>query len=111
MVHEHSAPGNAHSAHRGGFPWQYTIGFILSVVLTLGALWLVLAHALPLGWLLLAILALASTQIFVQLFFFMHVLEGEGPPYHAIALAVGLVFTIAIVGGSIWIMSFSAQVS
>jgi cytochrome o ubiquinol oxidase subunit IV len=88
----------------------YIIGYILSLLLTVAAFWLVLSHVMsspPLG---VTILLLASAQIFVQLFFFMHVKESDGPSYHGMALLLGAIFTVTVVFGSIWIMSFQAQV-
>lgn len=91
-------------------PKMYIIGYLLSIVLTVGALWLTLSHGMTLGPLVFTIIALAGLQIVVQLFFFMHVTEGEGPHYHLMALIIGLIFTAVIIGGSIWIMEFNSQV-
>lgn len=95
------------------FPWQYTIGFFLSIILTIAPLWLVVHHVIPLGPLTWAILGCAVLQIFVQLFMFMHFTStgGSGPAYHTVTLAVGFFFTFIFIGASIWIMSFSSQVS
>jgi cytochrome aa3 quinol oxidase subunit IV len=104
MVH-----GNMESHHRTSGPWPQIIGLVLSVVLTLVALWLVLIHALTHNVLLFIILALAVAQIFVQLFFFMHITEGQGPKWHLWMLAVGMLFVVTIVACSIWIMSFGSE--
>jgi cytochrome o ubiquinol oxidase operon protein cyoD len=103
--HKHAAQANHHES-----PKMYIIGYILSLVLTVAAFWLVLAHVMSTTPLVITILALATLQIFVQLFFFMHVTEGEGPNYHGMALLLGAVFVITVVFGSLWIMSFNAQV-
>ncbi|MCL6453372.1 MAG: cytochrome C oxidase subunit IV family protein [Alicyclobacillus sp.] len=84
------------------------IGFVLSIILTLIALWAVMNRVLGAGSLIALILILGAIQIFIQLFFFMHVTESKGPNWHAWMLALGLVFVIAIVAGSIWIMAFGA---
>ncbi|GGI97223.1 hypothetical protein GCM10010885_03470 [Alicyclobacillus cellulosilyticus] len=104
-LHPSSAP---HGGKRP-FPWSHMVGFILSIVLTVAALWAVLARALHPGPLTTFILVLGVLQIVVQLFFFMHITESEGPPWHAWMLMLGFVFVVAIVAGSIWIMSFGTE--
>lgn len=88
------------------FPWHHILGFVASIVLTFIALWLVVQHVFPPTVLLTLILVLAVAQIGVQLFFFMHITESPGPKYHILALSLGLIFVVAIVAGSIWVMSF-----
>lgn len=93
---------------------KYIIGYLASLVLTAIAFSLALTHAAAVPTLMLILIILAGMQIIVQLYFFMHVTEGDGPPFHAAALILGLVFTFAIVFMSVWIMGFpavSAQVS
>lgn len=84
----------------------YVAGYALSLVLTAAAFLLALTRAMPAHWLLPALVGLGSLQIVVQLFFFMHVTEADGPPFHLAVLVPALVFTFAIAIMSIWIMSF-----
>lgn len=88
----------------------YTIGFIFSIILTVIPLMLVLNHVFSKNILLASILGMAVLQFFVQLFFFMHIKDGEKPRYNVMALILGIVFVITIVAGSIWIMTFNSQV-
>ncbi|MDC7763717.1 cytochrome o ubiquinol oxidase subunit IV [Priestia aryabhattai] len=88
----------------------YTTGFIFSIILTVIPLLLVLNHVLAKSILLASILGMAVLQFFVQLFFFMHIKDGEKPRYNVMALILGIVFVITIVAGSIWIMTFNSQV-
>lgn len=88
----------------------YVSGFILSIVLTIIPLVLVLDHMLAKTALLVSILLAAVLQFVIQLFFFMHIRDGEGPRYNVAALILGLVFVLTIVVGSIWIMSFNSVV-
>ena len=88
----------------------YVIGFILSIVLTIIPLVLVLNNMMNKVALVATILFMAILQFLVQLFFFMHIREGEKPQYNVMALILGIVFVITIVAGSIWIMSFNSQV-
>ena len=102
---------NQHREH--GFPWQYVIGFALSIVLTIIPLMLVVNHVIPMGPLTWTILGCALLQIVVQLFMFMHFTDtgGSGPAYQTITIGIGLFFAFVFVGASIWIMSFNSQVS
>ncbi|CRK84931.1 cytochrome o ubiquinol oxidase subunit IV [Neobacillus massiliamazoniensis] len=88
----------------------YLIGFILSIVLTIIPLVLVLEHMLAKTALIASILIAAVLQFVIQLFFFMHIRDGEGPKYNVMALIVGIIFVITIVAGAMWIMEFNSQV-
>ncbi|KYP79491.1 cytochrome o ubiquinol oxidase subunit IV [Ferroacidibacillus organovorans] len=91
------------------FPWKHVTGFVLSIALTLLALWMVQAHVMGFTALISVTLLFAALQILVQLFLFMHITDSPGPRYHVIALALGLLFTFTIVAGSIWIMTFGGN--
>lgn len=97
----------SHHEHGAGVP---VVGFIISIVLTLIALWAVMNHVLGVRGLIVLIIVLAVVQIAVQLFFFMHVTESRGHPWHAWMLGLGFAFVIAIVAGSMWIMAFGAPI-
>ncbi|WP_051663366.1 cytochrome o ubiquinol oxidase subunit IV [Alicyclobacillus macrosporangiidus] len=105
-LHE-GGPAVEHEHHGAG---MYIVGYIASLVLTAIAFWLALGHHMVGGPLALTLLILGGLQIVVQLFFFMHVTEGDGPPWHSVGLVLGLIFTFAIALMSIWIMSFHYQV-
>ncbi|MEH7582981.1 cytochrome C oxidase subunit IV family protein, partial [Priestia megaterium] len=79
----------------------YTLGFIFSIILTVIPLMLVLNHVFSKNILLASILGMAVLQFFIQLFFFMHIKDGEKPRYNVMALILGIVFVITIVAGSI----------
>ncbi|GGE44129.1 hypothetical protein GCM10011391_23660 [Pullulanibacillus camelliae] len=92
------------------FPIKNVIGFGLSLLLTFVAIALGVSHALAFGPVMMIIMGLAVLQIIVQLFFFMHFTESDGPAYHIIGLAIGIINTIAIIAGTLWIMTFNSQV-
>ncbi|MBW3569163.1 cytochrome o ubiquinol oxidase subunit IV [Candidatus Parcubacteria bacterium] len=83
----------------------YITGFIISVILTLEAYFLVVREALPYWILIFTVFALAVIQTFVQLFFFLH-LDSESKPRWKMTtfLFAGLV-VIIVVFGSLWIMT------
>jgi len=89
---------------------SYTIGFLLSIVLTVIPLVLVLNQMMSKIPLIVTIVAMAVLQFWVQLSFFMHIKEGEKPRYNVMALILGVVIVFTIVAGSMWVMSFNSQV-
>jgi cytochrome o ubiquinol oxidase subunit IV len=95
-----------HAEHTGSIK-SYVIGFILSIILTIIPLILVLNQMLAKTALTVSILIAAVLQFVIQLFFFMHIREGEGPRYNALALILGIVFVLTIVIGALWIMEFN----
>lgn len=97
--------GNTATNHKHSAT-QYIIGYLASLVLTAIAFILALTHSMSFSPLLVVMMILAALQILVQLFFFMHITESEGPPYHAIALGLGLAITFTIALLSIWILGF-----
>lgn len=83
------------------------IGFILSIVLTIIPLVLVMNSMLSKTATVITIMVMAILQFVVQLFFFMHIREGEKPRYNVQTLVLGLVIVFTIIAGSIWIMTFN----
>lgn len=83
---------------------SYLIGFVLSIVFTLTAYFLTTGHVLEAWTLALTISALAVAQVFVQLFFFLHLAEEQSPRWNLIAFIFMAIVVVIIVGGSLWIM-------
>ncbi len=89
----------------------YVTGYVLSLGLTGTAFWLVHKHLLshhvtPSDNLMLAALAaLAITQLFVQLVFFLHLDRESKPRWNNVVLAFAATVVFILVGGSIWIMT------
>lgn len=83
---------------------SYSIGFILSLLLTVVPFVAVMRHAIH-GSALVAILFIfAILQLMVQLLFFMHLTEEKRPRLQATALAFMVMVVIIVAGGSLWIM-------
>jgi len=80
----------------------YVIGFVLSIVLTLIAFALVKAD---IDYVAPVLLALAVTQLFVQMVFFLHIRRGGKPRWNAWAFGFAAVVVAILVIGSLWIMS------
>lgn len=85
------------------------VGFVLSILFTVAALWVTFHSHLGTTGVITAILCLAVAQIAIQLFLFMHVLESDDLPWHVLLLGLGLILVVTIVAGSIWIMTFRTE--
>ncbi len=82
----------------------YTLGFFLSIALTLAAYFAVEKHLLGGFELILIIMGLAFIQLWVQLIFFLHLGQEPKPRWNLLALlsTSGIVFLVIV--GSLWIM-------
>ncbi|QHW33627.1 cytochrome o ubiquinol oxidase subunit IV [Paenibacillus rhizovicinus] len=97
-----------HAGHHGSLG-EYVLGFALSIILTIIPILAVLN-----GWFgstatIIVLLATAVLQFAVQLLFFMHLREEEGPRYNLLTLVLGLIIVIVVIYGSIWIMDHNAM--
>lgn len=95
-----------HEKHGLGLP---TFGFLVSIALTVLALWSSNVRNLGREFIITTLLTLAMMQIGIQLFFFMHVTESDERPWHIGLLALALLLVAVIVAGSIWIMTFGTE--
>lgn len=100
---------NSHSKdptpHEGyGEYKSYVIGFVLSVLLTLTAYFLVVEQVFAGFPLVLAISTLAFIQVIVQLVFFLHLGSEPSPYWNLITFLFMLVILLILVCGTLWIM-------
>jgi cytochrome o ubiquinol oxidase operon protein cyoD len=87
---------------------SYVIGFLLSVLLTLAAFFIVLyPKVFHMGYstIVPAILILAIIQLFVQLIFFMHLANETGTRWRLVIFISTVGIILIVVVGSIWIMN------
>lgn len=101
----HGGEAAEHEAH--GSLKSYVIGFVLSLVLTAIPLLVVLNGGLRGTPAYVVLLGSAVLQFIVQLVFFMHLREEKKPRYNLMALILGIVILVTIVGGSMWIMTYN----
>lgn len=88
---------------------SYVVGFALSVILTLLAFAFVVFGGETYWLIVLAILSLAVVQLFVQLYFFLH-LNDEGRPRIKLQTFISAaVVVIVVVFGSLWIMDNTSK--
>lgn len=82
---------------------KYSVGFLLSLILTLAA-YLFVTGGFHSPWLLGTLAALALVQMVVQLVFFLHLGDETGPRYKLLSFIFMAGTLIIIVIGSLWIM-------
>jgi cytochrome o ubiquinol oxidase subunit IV len=112
MSHEDKAPDQREKAGAVfGTKLTYTVGFGLSLALTLTAFLLVKHHVdthhqFPSdNFMLAALSVLAISQLFTQLIFFLHLDRESKPWWNNTVLGFAAIVVIILVGGSIWIMT------
>ncbi len=95
--------------HSHGTLASYTAGFVLSLILTLGAYLAVqknTAHPFISNSALLAtIIVLAMVQLIIQLIFFLHLHIESGPRWNLAIFLSTISIIVIIVIGSLWIMN------
>lgn len=100
MSHEHNAAGAAH-----GNVKQYTIGFVLSVLLTLIPFGMVMAGGFSRGLLVAVIAITAIAQVLIQLVYFLHMNSSSEQRWNVIAFIYTIVCIAVLLIGSVWIMN------
>ena len=83
---------------------QHVIGFILSIVLTLAAYFIVVEHLLTGLSMTLALGSLAILQALIQLIFFLDLGKEPKPRWHLIHFLFMVLVLVILVAGSMWIM-------
>jgi cytochrome o ubiquinol oxidase operon protein cyoD len=82
----------------------YLTGFILCIILTLAAYFLVERHLLSGMTLVWTIVSLGTVQAIVQLIYFLHVGDEPHPRWNFLIFLFMALIVIVIVGGTMWIM-------
>jgi len=99
-AHDHDEHDDYHGTVKG-----YTIGFLLSVVLTAIPFWLVMAKVLPSSGVTAAvILGFAVVQIVVHMVYFLHMNTKSEGGWNMLALIFTLVIVVITLAGSLWVM-------
>lgn len=93
-----------HSHNSNKILISYIVGFVLSIILTLAAYWLVVNHVFSRWDTVLIIASLAITQLIVQLLCFLHIGSDSRPRWKLITFFSMLVILLIVVIGSLWIM-------
>ena len=99
MGHDHNAAGASH-----GNTKQYTIGFILSVILTVIPFGMVMAGGFGRGILITVIAITAVAQVLVQLVYFLHMNSKSEGGWTMLALIFTVIVVVIALSGSLWVM-------
>lgn len=83
---------------------SYLIGFLLSILLTLVAYFIVVEHVFSSGILVSTIIGLGIVQMFIQLLFFLHLGQEPKPYWNSQLFLFMLTILVILVIGSLWIM-------
>lgn len=94
--------GTQASARR--FPWSHLVGFVLSIVLTLLAVYFAFYTDFSSTVVMWVIGTMAIFQAAIQLFMFMHLTEKEGM-INTINIIYSVFLALVIVFGSIWVLT------
>ena len=101
MSHDHNSAGASH-----GNTKQYTIGFILSVILTVIPFGMVMAGGFGRGIVMAVIAITAVAQVLVQLVYFLHMNSSSEQRWNVIAFIYTVLCIGVVLVGSVWIMNY-----
>lgn len=94
---------STHNAN--GTLMSYVSGFILSIILTLWAYFLVIDKLLSHRMIIISVIVLALEQFFIQMFFFLHLGKGKDARWNILVLTFMISIVCILVFGSLWIMN------
>jgi cytochrome o ubiquinol oxidase operon protein cyoD len=108
-THSHANDNYGHQhGHDGGGSHgsmkDYTIGFILSVILTAIPFWLVMAKVLPPSYTGIVLLAFAAVQVVVHMIYFLHMNNKVEHGWSMMSTIFTVIVLFIMLAGSIWVM-------
>jgi cytochrome o ubiquinol oxidase operon protein cyoD len=102
-VHNHAGPEAGPEPH--GSLRDYTIGFVLSLVLTAVPFWLVMGDV---SWskqtIAFVIMAFAAVQMVVHMVYFLHMTPKSEDGWTLTSLVFTLILVVITLAGSLWVM-------
>ena len=104
-IHHHEHDHNGHTTFVTHYAMKdYTIGFILSVILTAIPFWLVMGHVLPATTTKVVILGFAAVQVIVHMIYFLHLNGKSEGGWNMMALILTVILLFIVLSGSLWVM-------
>ncbi|MEY5097824.1 MAG: cytochrome o ubiquinol oxidase subunit [Pseudomonadota bacterium] len=104
-AHNHHDHHDEHDGASHGSLKDYTVGFILSVLLTAIPFWLVMGKVFSSSsTTALVILGFAAVQIVVHMVYFLHMNAKSEGGWNMLALIFTVVLVVITLTGSIWVM-------
>ena len=101
---DHGHHGHDDHLEAHGSLKEYTIGFILSVILTAIPFWLVMANVLPASATVPIIIGFAAVQVVVHMIYFLHMNGKSEGGWNLMALIFTAILLFIVLAGSIWVM-------
>lgn len=101
---ENQAVSSHGEGHGHGSIVSYIVGFILSVILTLGSFWSALGGALSYSAVVISLGVLAVLQIFVQVTFFLHVSAAPEQRTEVVSFLFSVFVALVICFGTLFVM-------
>lgn len=95
----------SHAPAEHGTTMSYIIGLILSLIFTFIPYQLVVNQTVTGNALLATILGFAFLQMFIQIFFFLHLGRGPKPFYNVVFFFATFIAILVVVAGSVFIMN------
>jgi cytochrome o ubiquinol oxidase operon protein cyoD len=102
--HNHGHHGHDDHLEAHGSLKDYTIGFVLAVILTAIPFWLVMAKVLPPGTTGFVIVGFAAVQVIVHMIYFLHMNSKSEGGWNMMALILTIVLLGIVLSGSLWVM-------
>ena len=104
--HNHALHGHEHGDEPGVHysVKDYTIGFVLAVILTVIPFWLVMGDVLEPSATRAVILGFAAVQLVVHMVYFLHLNAKSEGGWNMMALILTVILLVIVLGGSIWVM-------
>lgn len=84
---------------------RYSVGFAVALILTYTAYLVTIGHGFDSVVLAAVLLVIATTQVVIQLFVFLHVGRESKPRWTAMSIVFIVMMTLVVVVASIWIMT------
>jgi cytochrome o ubiquinol oxidase operon protein cyoD len=103
--HHHDHGHGHHETHAAhGSLKDYSIGFVLSLILTAIPFWLVMGKVLPSHLTGFVILGFAAVQVVVHMVYFLHMNPKSEGGWSLMALIFTGILLFIVLSGSIWVM-------
>jgi cytochrome o ubiquinol oxidase operon protein cyoD len=99
-----TAPHQDHSGADHGSVGSYTVGFVLSVILTAVPFALIIMNVLPAATAIPVCVGIGVVQIIVHLIYFLHMNIASSRSWNMVAFVFTIVIVSILVGGSLWVM-------
>ena len=105
MSDHHNHGHHGHEEHVVHYSTKdYTIGFVLAVLLTVIPFWLVMGNVLEPEMTRFVIMGFAAVQVVVHMIYFLHMNSKSEGGWNMMALILTIVLLGIILAGSIWVM-------